>query len=143
MQHLDWRDDDENARNLLGYQRGSGAYLGAGLRRAPLRTTKTLLLRMAHERPLWRDAPPAGATFGPRMTLVFAGGLVRGIALRPRRYLAGSDSSSTTSSRTDGSTNRDPMRVLWVTDELPDRNGGGGNIRQAMLLDELPLVAST
>ena len=77
VQHLDWRDDDENARNLLGYQRGSGAYLGAGLRRAPVRTTKTLLLRLAHERPLWRDRATRGAGFGPRMTLAFAGGLAR------------------------------------------------------------------
>jgi glycosyltransferase involved in cell wall biosynthesis len=28
-------------------------------------------------------------------------------------------------------------KVLWVTDEPPDRNLGGGNIRQAMLLDRL------
>jgi glycosyltransferase involved in cell wall biosynthesis len=28
-------------------------------------------------------------------------------------------------------------RVLWVTDEPPDRSLGGGNIRQAMLLDAL------
>ncbi|HEY3831290.1 MAG TPA: glycosyltransferase [Acidimicrobiia bacterium] len=137
VQHLDWRDDGENARNLLGYQRGSGAYLGAGLRRAPLFTAKTFLLRLAHEPPLWRDRAARGTAFGPRMTLAFAGGLVRGVALRPHRYLAGSDSSSTREASTADAPNRRRTKVLWVTDETPDRDGGGGNIRQAMLLDEL------
>ncbi|HEY1739276.1 MAG TPA: glycosyltransferase, partial [Acidimicrobiia bacterium] len=137
VQHLDWRDDGENARNLLGYQRGSGAYLGAGLRRAPMRTAKTLVLRMAHEPPLWRTRAARGTSFGPRMTLAFAGGLARGLVLRPRRYLAGPDSSSKGRPRPDGATDRDRTKVLWVTDETPDRNGGGGNIRQAMLLDEV------
>ena len=29
------------------------------------------------------------------------------------------------------------MRVLWVTAEAPDRGGGGGNIRQALLLESV------
>lgn len=29
------------------------------------------------------------------------------------------------------------MRVLWVTAEAPDRRGGGGNIRQSMLLERV------
>lgn len=33
--------------------------------------------------------------------------------------------------------NHHQPRVLWVTSEVPDRNGGGGNIRQSYLLEAL------
>ncbi|HEX4490322.1 MAG TPA: glycosyltransferase [Acidimicrobiia bacterium] len=132
VHHLDWRDDAENRVNLLGYQRGSGAYLGAALRRDARGAAKTFALRLLHERGMWRDERRArGGGFRPRMTVAFVGGLRRGMRLAPERYL---DDRADVS---DGVHAHGRARVLWVTDEAPDRNGGGGNIRQAALLDVL------
>jgi glycosyltransferase involved in cell wall biosynthesis/GT2 family glycosyltransferase len=132
VQHLEWRDDDENRANLLGYQRGSGAYLGAALRRGPRAACKTFALRLLHERGLWRDERPVrGPLFGPRMTSAFASGLRRGVTLQPRRHLDREPTGS------HGECPGAMPRVLWVTDEEPDPNGGGGNIRQAAMLDVL------
>jgi glycosyltransferase involved in cell wall biosynthesis len=135
VEHLEWRDEQATMQNLLGYQRGSGVYLGAGLRRAPTATMKTFLLRVAHERGLWRDRAARGASFGPRMSRAFAAGLAQGAQLAPARFIAAASEPAVTSEAT-GRADARP-RVLWVTDEAPDRRGGGGNIRQAMLLEHL------
>jgi glycosyltransferase involved in cell wall biosynthesis/GT2 family glycosyltransferase len=126
VDHLDWRDSDQSMRNLLAYQRGSGTYLGTGLRRDPGRAFKRLLLRSRYEPVWWHDRRTRGWRFGPRMSLAFAHGLLDGLRLRPRHFL-----DKQVGEVRDGSR----PRVLWVTDEPPDRNLGGGNIRQAMLLD--------
>jgi glycosyltransferase involved in cell wall biosynthesis len=128
MHHLDWRDDEQTMRNLLGYQRGGGAYLGAGLRRYPRRTLKPFVLRLHHEVGIWRDRPARGRWFAPRMTLALFAGVLRGVLLEPRRFLHQAAPAPAQSTR---------PRLLWVTDEPPDRHRGGGNIRQAMLLDSL------
>jgi glycosyltransferase involved in cell wall biosynthesis len=129
VEHLDWRDERETMRNLLGYQRGGGAYLGAGLRRDARRVTKPLLLRLSHEMGIWRDARGRGISFAPRMSLAFLAGLLRGVSYRPRRYMDPVPAAPARSG--------ERPRVLWVTDERPDRHEGGGNIRQAMLLHSL------
>ena len=130
VRHLEWRDDAENRDNLLGYQRGSGAYLGAAFRRRTRAAAKPFALRLLHERGLWRDERHArGRWFGPRMTAAFVSGLRRGVRLKPYRYLEREAANPVV-------TDARP-RVLWVTEEPPDRNGGGGNIRQAAMLDVL------
>jgi polysaccharide biosynthesis protein PslH len=126
VRHLDWRDERQTARNLLAYQRGGGMYVGAALRRNPVSGAKLLALRLLHERGLWRDRKTRGWRFGCHMTSAFLAGLIRGLMLPPRPYRA--RSTVRAGSR---------LSVLWVTDEPPDRNQGGGNIRQAMLLDSL------
>ncbi len=126
--HLDWRDDEESLRNLLVYQRGSGAYLGAGVRRDAGRAMKPLVLRLAHEIRQWRHSRTRGWRFGPKMSTAFAAGLLHGARLASRRFLDAPPPANHT---------RERVRVLWVTDEPPDRHQGGGNIRQAALLDYL------
>jgi glycosyltransferase involved in cell wall biosynthesis len=128
VQHLDWRDEQETMGNLLGYQRGGGTYLGAGLRRDVRRAAKPFLLRVRHETGIWRDGDARGRWFGPRMSIAFAGGLVRGMSFRSRQFLDREVKAAARGPR---------PRVLWVTDEAPDRDQGGGNIRQAMLLQSL------
>ena len=128
IDHLDWRDSDQSLRNLLAYQRGSGTYLGAGVRRDPGRLLKRLLLRSRYESVWWQDRRARGWGFGPRMSLAFARGLLDGLRFRPRSFLERPAGDVKEGGR---------PRVLWVTDEPPDRNLGGGNIRQAMLLDVL------
>lgn len=128
VDHLDWRGNEESMSNLFAYQRGSGVYLGAGLRRRPSQMAKPLLLRMGHEAAIWRDWRSRSWTFVLRMTAEFAAGLARGSLIRPRRLLAEPSAPPARGGR---------PRVLWVTDEPPDRRQGGGNIRQAMLLDAL------
>jgi glycosyltransferase involved in cell wall biosynthesis len=128
VQHLEWRDHDETARNLLVYEQGGGAYLGAGLRRDPRRVAKPFLLRLGHQRGIWRDGATRGRWFAPRMSLAFVAGVLRGVSLSPRRFLDPPAAAPRGDAR---------PRVLWVSDEPPDRHQGGGNIRQAMLLDSL------
>jgi polysaccharide biosynthesis protein PslH len=126
--HLDWRDDEESLQNLLIYQCGSGAYLGAGVRRDARRAMKPLALRLAHEGRRWRHSRARGRRFGPKMSTAFAAGLLHGVRLAPRRFLDAPPPETHS---------RERVRLLWVTDEAPDRHQGGGNIRQAMLLDGL------
>ena len=128
VHHLDWRNTVESARNVSAYQRGTGAYLGAGLRRAPRRTTKTLVLRLAHERGYWLEGGWKNLRLRTQMAVTFARGLAEGLGTAPRRFLP-------PPGRTGRPTDR--IRVLWVTSEAPDRHQGGGNIRQAMLLEQL------
>lgn len=128
VQHLEWRNAEESLANLSVYQRGAGAYLGAGLRRDLRTTFKPFVLRIAHELGYWRNWSTHGSGFAPKMTLAFAAGLADGVALAPRRFLSPPPAEPAADGRT---------QVLWVTDEPPDRHQGGGNIRQAMLLDAL------
>jgi glycosyltransferase involved in cell wall biosynthesis/GT2 family glycosyltransferase len=128
VEHLNWRDDEQSIRNVVVYQRGSGAYLGAGLRRDPVRTVKPFVLRLLHEMRARRDSATHGWRLGFRMTAAFAAGLAKGVTLSPRRFLNDPATARSSTGR---------PRVLWVTDEPPDRRQGGGNIRQAKVLDAL------
>ena len=63
VHHLGWRNDGEDRDNVLGYQRGSGVYLGAGLRRDARATAKPLYLRLRHEAGIWRDRQTRGPSY--------------------------------------------------------------------------------
>jgi glycosyltransferase involved in cell wall biosynthesis len=127
VEHLEWRDAAETMGNLLVYERGLGAYIGACVRRDVRRGLKLLVLAVLHEREWWHDRRARGRAFGPRMNLAMGRGLLVGVRLAPQRYLDAPEPDAA----------GDGTRVLWVTDEPPDRRGGGGGIRQAMLLDHL------
>jgi glycosyltransferase involved in cell wall biosynthesis/GT2 family glycosyltransferase len=127
--HLGWRDDAAEATNQLTYQRGAGAYLGAALRREPLLGAKLVALRLRFQAHLWRDRAARGRSFGLRSTAALVRGLGTGIRLAPRSFLT--PAAERVSTR---------PRVLWVTYEPPDRSLGGGNIRQAHLVE---LLANT
>jgi len=87
VEHLEWRDVAETKRNLHTYSQGAGAFLGAALRRAPRRWSRTVLRRARYQASLWGHADVEGALFGPSTTAAFVRGLVRGFAMRPRRFL--------------------------------------------------------
>jgi GT2 family glycosyltransferase len=87
VDHLEWRDAAETRENLLVYSRGAGAFLGAALRRSPRRWARTAARRVRFQARLWRSAKSEGATFGPLTSWAFLRGLVRGLMLRPRRFL--------------------------------------------------------
>jgi GT2 family glycosyltransferase len=87
VEHLEWRDPAETRQNLLVYSRGAGAFLGAALRRAPRRWGRTVLRRGRYQATLWGHRQSEGPWFGPATTLAFVRGLVRGLLLRPRRFL--------------------------------------------------------
>lgn len=84
VRHLDWRSGSEDLRNLLTYERGAGALVGAALRRRPFRWWKYAVLRLGHEAGLARSRTPDGRRFGTRGLRSFAGGVVYGLRLRPR-----------------------------------------------------------
>lgn len=85
--HLPWRDDRARLDNLLVYERGAGAWLGAGLRRDPRGIAKLFVLRLWHQFGLWRDRGSRGPWFGPRTTVAFLAGVLRGLTYRPRRWI--------------------------------------------------------
>lgn len=87
VEHLDWRDDGERLRNLMVYSRGAGAFLGAALRRDPARWARLTVRRCRYQLELWRAWRTEGLGFGPRTTATFAVGLVRGLLLRPHRFI--------------------------------------------------------
>lgn len=83
VRHLAWRDDEQTLTNLLVYERGSGAFLGAALRRAPRAAVPLLRHRLGYQRALFADRRQRGTAFGPRTLVSFAGGLLYGVRLRP------------------------------------------------------------
>ncbi|MBA2751909.1 MAG: glycosyltransferase [Actinobacteria bacterium] len=87
VEHLAWRSPDEDRENLLVYSMGAGAFLGAALRLSPKRWARTVLRRCRYQASLWGHHEAEGLGFGPAASLAFLEGLVRGLALRPRRFL--------------------------------------------------------
>lgn len=83
VQHLGWRDADADAANALVYERGSGAFLGAALRRAPAGTARLLAHRLRYQAHLFGDRDADGRRFGPRALRAFAGGVAYGLRLDP------------------------------------------------------------
>jgi cellulose synthase/poly-beta-1,6-N-acetylglucosamine synthase-like glycosyltransferase len=83
VQHLDWRDEEQEHRNALGYERGGGALIGASLRRAPVDGLRLLRRRLDYQRMILQ----ADRQFGRRGLAAFAGGLLYGIRLRPHDWL--------------------------------------------------------
>ena len=62
--HLDWRDADQAMANVLVYERGSGAFLGAALRRDRGPALELLKHRLGYQRQLFRDRGQRSWTFG-------------------------------------------------------------------------------
>jgi len=87
VEHQDWRSEDEEARNLLVYERGGGALIGAALRRALRSSMKVFLLRLEYQAHLWTEPRRRGWMFGLRTTVAFARGVWYGLRLRPRTWL--------------------------------------------------------
>ena len=81
--HLDWRDARETLRNVLTYERGSGAFLGAALRRSRGPNVALLKHRLGYQAQLIRDRDQRSWTLGPRALASFLGGLVYGLRLDP------------------------------------------------------------
>jgi len=80
--HLEWRESSATERNLLVYERGAGAFVGAALRRHPRQSAKLAWRRLRYQAALLRHSPLGWST-----VRAFAGGLVYGLRLRPRRYV--------------------------------------------------------
>jgi GT2 family glycosyltransferase len=85
--HLDWRSVEDERANLMVYERGAGAYLGAGLRRSPRTTAKIFALRLEYQAALWRERDVRGSAFRPRTTAAFMRGVADGLRLPPHRWV--------------------------------------------------------
>ncbi len=79
--HLDWRDEREGLANALVYERGSGAFIGAALRRTRGAALQLLKERLGYQIQLIRDR--RSWTFGLQALIAFGGGLLYGLRLRP------------------------------------------------------------
>jgi GT2 family glycosyltransferase len=87
VQHLEWRDDPETLRTLMNYERGSGAWMGAALRRHGRRYFKLTVSRLRYQRHLFRRPRARGWTFGARALGNFLNGIGRGLRMTPQRWL--------------------------------------------------------
>lgn len=83
VQHLEWRNEREQLANVLVYERGSGAFLGAALRRSPRAALPLIKHRLRYQLALFAERRQRGWTFGPRTLAAFVGGLLYGVRLRP------------------------------------------------------------
>jgi GT2 family glycosyltransferase len=84
-EHLEWRDDEDNRRTALVYERGAGAFIGSAVRRRPRSGARHLAWRLRYLRQYWWQ--PGLRRFAARGTVAFVGGLAYGLRLRPRRFL--------------------------------------------------------
>lgn len=85
VQHLEWRTEAQNLRNLLVYERGAGAWAGAALRRDPSGAAGAVWTRLRYQADLV-SAPPS-ASFALRAQAAFCAGLWAGMRLAPERFL--------------------------------------------------------
>lgn len=82
VEHLEWRSEDEDARNRLVFERGAGAWLGAAFRRQPLRALELLRLRLRYQLGLFRSH--GGRAHARAALIVFGSGLATGLRMKPK-----------------------------------------------------------
>ena len=75
-------------QTLLRYERGSGAWLGAALRREGGRVLGLLKLRLHYQLGAFDRAELRGRWFGLRALLAFLSGLGRGLTFAEKRFIA-------------------------------------------------------
>lgn len=83
VEHLAWRDATETTTNLLVYERGAGAFIGAALRRNWRDGWPLLKHRLGYERQLVADRRGTERRFAGQAVRAFAGGVVYGLRLKP------------------------------------------------------------
>jgi glycosyltransferase involved in cell wall biosynthesis len=84
VQHLEWRTAEQEWDNALSYERGSGAVVGAALRRSPKEAWPILRRRLAYQ----RDVFVTNRRFGIAAAGAFSAGLLYGIQLAEHDWFA-------------------------------------------------------
>lgn len=85
VEHLEWRTPEQDRRNLLVYERGGGAWVGAALRRGPRTAAGPILARLRYQAQHFSSGTSSDLAL--RSTAAFASGLVAGLRLAPARFL--------------------------------------------------------
>jgi hypothetical protein len=83
VRHIGWRSEEDDARNLIAYERGAGVWIGKGLRERPLSAGRFAAARLSalRARAKTQQRNPTAAT----LARAFAAGLGVGIGLGPWR----------------------------------------------------------
>ena len=114
VQHLPWRSESEDVQNLLVYERGGGAWVGAAVRRDPRAAAGAIWTRLRYQ--LGHFSSPSSTRFALRAQLSFGSGLAAGLRLAPRRFIdrdVGRDVSKPEAVRNGGSAGGvDPLMYL-------------------------------
>jgi GT2 family glycosyltransferase len=103
VRHLEWRTEEQDRHNLLVYERGGGAWVGAAVRRDPRGAAGAIVARLRYQAGHFRGSE---LKFALASQASFAAGLAAGLRLAPARFLdAGADAE-----RPPG---RDPRKLPW------------------------------
>jgi hypothetical protein len=113
VRHIEWRSEAEHSENLLVYERGAGAWVGAALRRRRAGAVRPIFTRLRYQTALLRR----GDAFALRAQRGFCGGVVAGLRLKPTRFLelvTELDAQATHRSRLPLANDaRAPVRLPW------------------------------
>lgn len=83
VQHLEWRSEAEELDNLLVYEGGGGAWVGAALRRGRADAAGAIRTRLRYQFALLRRRD----AFALRAQRAFCIGVLAGLRLKPTRFL--------------------------------------------------------
>lgn len=81
VEHLPWRTDDQEHLNLLVYERGGGAWVGAALRRDAWGAARAIETRLRYQAGHFRSPTPK--SFALRAQAAFCAGVVTGLRFHP------------------------------------------------------------
>jgi GT2 family glycosyltransferase len=90
VQHVEWRTAAEDLRNLVVYERGGGAWVGAAIRRGSPSAAGPVITRLRYQ----CGHLQTPGVFTLRAEIAFCSGLAAGLRLRPRRFLHGTEDQS-------------------------------------------------
>lgn len=107
VQHLEWRTDEEDLQNLLVYERGGGAWVGAALRRDPGAAADAIRTRLRYQ--AGHFSSPSSRRFAVRALASFGSGVAAGLRLAPQRFVE----SGPEPAASKPPTGTDPLRLLW------------------------------
>ena len=109
VRHVEWRSEAEHLENLLVYERGAGAWVGAALRRGAPSAARSILTRLRYQSELLRRPD----VFALRAERAFGRGLAAGLRLKPTRFLELSSPQSPRSASPASNGVGTPARVPW------------------------------
>jgi glycosyltransferase involved in cell wall biosynthesis len=110
IRHVEWRTSSQEVRNLLVYERGAGAWIGAAIRRGSPTALPAIMTRLRYQCAHLRTP----GVFALRAEIAFCSGLAYGLRLTSRRFLKALDETPDPRPPADPSAGARPIeRIPW------------------------------